>query len=415
MNNNWIKTSLGELQESGLASIQTGPFGTVLKASEYSEHGSPVISVGEIKKGFLLVSGRTPTVSEETKKRLPQFVLQSGDIVFGRKGAIDRNAIVSEEQSGWFLGSDGIRLRLSQDIDSVFVSQQLRTSAVGKWLLQNSTGSVMSSLNQQTLDRLPIWLPESLDQQRKIAAVLSALDAKIACNNSINAELEAMAKTLYDYWFVQFDFPYDFAQGRPDPNGKPYRTAGGKMVYNPTLKREIPEGWEAKLVGEVLSTAPRRQNVPSKIILTEGTIPVIDQSVDYICGFTDDENTRLKVKSAHIVFGDHTRILKLINFDYARGADGTQVLIPDRENLPPHLFYQMLKDIDLSNYGYARHFKFLKESLIILPDEDVAMRYESAAKAIYMKVRHGIMENQHLTQLRDWLLPLLMNGQVTVA
>ena len=234
MNSDWVKTSLGELQAKGLADIQTGPFGTVLKASEYSDHGVPVISVGEIKYGHLQVSDRTPNVSEKTKKRLPQFILETGDIVFGRKGAIDRNAIIREEEAGWFLGSDGIRLRLSEEIDSVFVSYQLRSAAAGKWLLQNSSGSIMASLNQKVLDRLPIWLPKT-DEQKKIAAVLSALDAKIDCNKRINAELEAMAKTLYDYWFVQFDFP--------DANGKPYKSSGGKMVYNATLKREIPAGW----------------------------------------------------------------------------------------------------------------------------------------------------------------------------
>jgi hypothetical protein len=101
----------------------------------------------------------------------------------------------------------------------------------------------MPSLNQKILDRLPIWLPE-IEEQQKIAAVLSVLDAKIGCNKCINAELETMAKTLYDYWFVQFDFPFDFAQGRLDANGKPYKSSGGKMVYNPTLKREIPAGWK---------------------------------------------------------------------------------------------------------------------------------------------------------------------------
>ncbi|MCP4457856.1 MAG: restriction endonuclease subunit S, partial [Cytophagales bacterium] len=118
MNDLWEKTLLGELESVGEADIQTGPFGTVLKTSEYADVGSPVISVGEIRYGYLQVFKHTPVVSEETKKRLPQFVLKEGDIVFGRKGAIDRNAIIQRHQEGWFLGSDGIRLRLSGDINS---------------------------------------------------------------------------------------------------------------------------------------------------------------------------------------------------------------------------------------------------------------------------------------------------------
>src|SRR5690606_20963715 len=88
-----------------------------------------------------------------------------------------------------------------------------------------------------------IDLPD-LPTQKSIAKVLSDLDAKIELNNKINRELEAMAKTLYDYWFVQFDFPFDFALGKPNAAGKPYKSSGGKMVYNAELKREIPEGWE---------------------------------------------------------------------------------------------------------------------------------------------------------------------------
>jgi type I restriction enzyme S subunit len=177
MNSDWSQTTLGELEKNGNAEVQTGPFGTVLKASEYSSQGVPVISVGEIRHGYIYVSDRTPKVSEEITKKLPEFVLKAGDIVFGRKGAIDRNSIINESQSGWFLGSDGIRLRLSGLMDSRFVSYQFRCSSVGKWLLQNSSGSVMPSLNQKTLNRLPLWLP-SLEDQQVISNTLSSIDKK---------------------------------------------------------------------------------------------------------------------------------------------------------------------------------------------------------------------------------------------
>lgn len=287
------------------------------------------------------------------------------------------------------------------DIDFIYYALKLEL----KRLKEKSQGSQTKFLTMPILKGICLR-NLGFEHQQKIASVLSALDAKIECNNRINAELEAMAKTLYDYWFVQFNFP--------DHNGHPYKSSGGKMVYNPTLKRKIPAGWESVLVGDVLSKVSNSKKVPNKEILIKGKLPVIDQSMDYIGGFTDDENARLRVESAHIVFGDHTRILKLINFDYARGADGTQVLISKIENIPAHLFFQMLSKIDLSSYGYARHFKFLKESVIILPNKDIAIKYEAVAKGIYRKIKHGIFENQHLSQIRDWLLPMLMNGQVTV-
>ncbi|EBR4567877.1 restriction endonuclease subunit S, partial [Salmonella enterica] len=109
--------------------------------------------------------------------------------------------------------------------------------------LRQLSSGVRKNLNSNDIKNYPIRLPSSLDEQRKIACVLKVLDDKIALNNRINAELEAMAKTLYDYWFVQFDFP--------DANGKPYKTSGGKMEYNATLKREVPVGWKIKKISEI--------------------------------------------------------------------------------------------------------------------------------------------------------------------
>lgn len=405
MRHDWNQISLGQLQESGLADVQTGPFGTVLKASEYTMSGVPVISVGEIREGYLRIHDHTPRVSKEITDRLPKYVLNEGDIVFGRKGAIDRNSLIGVNQDGWFLGSDGIRLRLSDEINSCFVSYQLRSSAIGKWLLQNSAGSIMASLNQKILDRLPLWLPE-LEVQNKVASFLSAIDSKIELNNKINAELEAMAKLIYDYWFVQFDFP--------DENGKPYKSSGGKMVYNEELKREIPEGWEIDIIGNLLAKEKLGGKTPSSEYLVSGSIPIIDQSTNFICGYTDDEAKRIETKVPRIVFGDHTRILKLINFDFARGADGTQVLMSNKERVPQHFFYHSLLKIDLSNYGYARHFKFLKDIKTIIPTLDIADKFEQKANLCYDMIWANKKQNQKLAELRDWLLPMLMNGQVTV-
>ena len=106
----------------------------------------------------------------------------------------------------------------------------------------NQTGSIVSNLNISSLRELKIPL-HNFEEQRKITNILSAIDDKIQINNQINQELEAMTKTLYDYWFVQFDYP--------DQNGKPYKSSGGKMVYNPELKREIPDGWGVEKLGKL--------------------------------------------------------------------------------------------------------------------------------------------------------------------
>ena len=276
---------------------------------------------------------------------------------------------------------------------------------IKKEIQKSASGSIQDNINIDYLSKMRIKVPEK-KYQDKIVELLSSIDKKILLNNQINQELEAMAKTLYDYWFVQFDFP--------DQNGKPYKSSGGKMVYNPELKREIPVEWGVESVGNLLDKVTKTEKIENNSIEFVGRMPVIDQSQKYIAGFTNNENALLQPQNGHVIFGDHTRVVKYINFDYARGADGTQVLISNNENISNVLLYHMIEDFDLSNYGYARHFKFLKEKIVIVPDKEVSSKFETQANVIYEKIKNNIFENQELTQLRDWLLPMLMNGQVKV-
>ena len=276
---------------------------------------------------------------------------------------------------------------------------------IKKEIQKSASGSIQDNINIDYLSKMRIKVPEK-KYQDKIVELLSSIDKKILLNNQINQELEAMAKTLYDFWFVQFDFP--------DQNGKPYKSSGGKMVYNTELKREIPEEWGVESVGNLLDKVTKSEKIENNSIEFVGRIPVIDQSQKYIAGFTNNENALLQPQNGHVIFGDHTRVVKYINFDYARGADGTQVLISNNENISNVLLYHMIEDFDLSNYGYARHFKFLKEKIVIVPDIEVSSKFETQANVIYEKIKNNIFENLELTQLRDWLLPMLMDGQVKV-
>ena len=266
--------------------------------------------------------------------------------------------------------------------------------------------TTFKEITKDDLDNFEVIIPEKVCDQQKIAAVLSAIDSKIDLNNYINAELEALAKTVYDYWFVQFGFP--------DKNGKPYKLSGGKMIWNAELKREIPEGWDTITIKQTLAKESSTKKIQSSEIMQKGTIPVIDQSTDFIAGYTDDDESIIKVEDPRIIFGDHTRVLKLINFDFARGADGTQVMLSNNRRMPQYLFYHMLLKIDLSNYGYARHYKFLKDQRIILPDEAVASTFNERVCKYYELVKQNTFQNIELSELRDWLLPMLMNGQVKV-
>jgi type I restriction enzyme S subunit len=411
----WQKHRLGDVVDEGGGSIQTGPFGSQLHASDYVAEGIPCIMPANMKNNRVDVSG-IARISEHDANRLKRHIVKTGDIVYSRRGDVTQKALIRENENGFFCGTGCLLLRPGKKIDPAFLTYYFSTKTYQSWIASQAVGATMPNLNTGILNRVSFCAPDKDDQER-IASVLTALDAKIELNNRINAELEGLAKLLYDYWFVQFDFPMSAAQaaalGKPHLTGHPYRASGGKMIYNETLKREIPEGWNVCNVGDVLAKEQRTKNVLNSEIADQGRIPVIDQGSAFICGFTDDEDSVIK-DTPKIVFGDHTRILKFINFPFARGADGTQIMTSRESLLPQHLFYYQLLSIDLSNYGYARHFKFLKDQKVILPNEDAANAFEQVAASIYAKIKNNIFQNQELTQLRDWLLPMLMNGQVTV-
>lgn len=170
----WTVMTIGQF-----ATIKTGPFGTLLKASEYSTDGVPLISVGEIREGFLRITDDTPRVSEAVTRRLPQYLLRRGDIVFGRKGAVDRSALIREGQDGWFLGSDGIGIRPTQDCHNEYLGFQFQTARIQGWLLQHAIGTTMPSLNQNVLRNVLVPIPSTKAEQEAIAEALRDADALI--------------------------------------------------------------------------------------------------------------------------------------------------------------------------------------------------------------------------------------------
>lgn len=195
MTDAWERLTVKDLLERHGGSIKTGPFGTVLKASEYTTLGVPVISVGEVGYGRFRIDQSTPRAPDSVTSRLPQFLLEPGDIVFARKGAVDRSCLVGPAQAGWFLGSDGIRLRPPQECDARFLSYSVQGPESRRWLQQHALGTTMASLNQGVIERLPLHLPP-LAAQRAIADVLGALDEMIESNRRVADAAVACMKGL---------------------------------------------------------------------------------------------------------------------------------------------------------------------------------------------------------------------------
>ena len=285
---------------------------------------------------------------------------------------------------------------------------------------------------------LDIKIPfQELPTQQKIASVLSALDDKIELNNRINAELEAMAKTLYDYWFVQFDFPIVTSSGVE----KPYKSSGGKMVYNETLKREIPEGWEVKSLSGLVDFTRGISYTSSTINDNEG-IPMINLKsfnlngtyrIDGLKYFTGklNENKIINKNDLLIAITDVTREAEII---------GKAILSPDFGNktvcscdvaridiLKNSFSKNYLRYLFNSNHyhNYIKHFA--SGTLVlhldlngilwykdIIPPINLQNKFEDVVNEIDEKITNNLKQNQELSALRDWLLPMLMNGQVKV-
>lgn len=183
VSSDWEAAAIDDLCE-----IRTGPFGTLLSASEYSQsHGVPMISVGEIVGGKCELRADTPLIPDAVVQRLPQYVLRTGDIVFGRKGAVDRCALITDAEDGWFLGSDGIRLRPRTTVDPQYLLRQLQRRDVQCWLARTATGTTMASLNQEILRRIVVPVT-AMAEQRAIATALGDVDALLGALDKLIAK-----------------------------------------------------------------------------------------------------------------------------------------------------------------------------------------------------------------------------------
>lgn len=367
------------------------------------KEGRLLITSKHIAGGFLDASSAYLISDRDYQSIQKRSAVSQWDILFSMIGSVGEVYLEQNADIPYAIKNIGV-FSCKAECKARWLYYYLISPAAKLHIQRFLNGAVQKFLPLGALRNFPVPMYDK--DKDSIVEILSVFDNKINCNKRMILELESMAKLIYDYWFVQFDYP--------DIDGKPYKKAGGKMTFNPNLKIDIPEGWGDILVGEILDKTPASTKIMSQDILWDGDIPVVDQGQDFICGFTDERSSLIEPTEPHVIFGDHTRLVKLINFKYARGADGTQALISKDARMPGYLMYQTISNIDLSNYGYARHFKFLKQSRILLPDQNTAQKYHRFVAPLYEKKRQLLFENFELTKLRNWLLPMLMNGQVNV-
>ena len=404
------KVRLGDVCEAIIDCPHTTP--------KWRSGGIPVIRNFNLEN--TVISLRDPSfVDEETyKSRTRRAMPEEGDIVISREAPMGKVGLVPKDLK-CCLGQRLVLLKPKHDaITSRYLLIALASNFVQTQIRRADTaGSIVSNLTLPQIRDLIIPISDVADA---IASLLGAIDDKIALNKKLCAELEETAQLIYDYWFTQFDFP--------DENGNPYRSSGGKMVYNETLKREIPEGWEvvtlgsrcATLLGGTpdttvseywngdipwLSSAEAAQN---PILVSEKTITQAGLS---------NSATSFAPKGSVIL--SITRYIRPSILAIDASFNQSVVAILESELLHTQYLYPLIKQqvpryLSLRTGAQQPHInkETIDRTLIVVPPMSVLEKYYSMSSGLYEELIQAAKEAASLTALRDWLLPMLMNGQV---
>ena len=408
----WITTTIGEfidfnpsekLQKNKIAKKipmdKLGTFERKIKGFVFAEYQSGP----KFRNNDTLVAKITPCL--ENGKTAFVNILDNEEVAFG--------------------SSEFIILRNNKLSDAKFIYYLARSPYFREKAISCMEGtSGRKRVNETALKHLNIKVPP-IETQQKIAKILSDIDDKIEILHQINDNLAELSKTIYDYWFVQFDFP--------DEKGKPYKTSGGKMVYNEVLKREIPEGWEVKSLGEILtiasgfpfdsndyneygnyqiitiknvqenylslSKADRISFIPSKMksfcFLEIGDILIsLTGNVGRLC-FVNKQNLLLNQRVGKFLCDE-----KYKNYIYCLfNSNETKVRL---EKIATGSSQKNLSPIDAV------------DSFSFIPKENILKKFNKKTNPIYKKNIENLQQIEHLQSLRDWLLPMLMNGQISV-
>ncbi|MBX3409846.1 MAG: restriction endonuclease subunit S [Phycisphaeraceae bacterium] len=427
----WEETTIGAVIARDGGSIQTGPFGTKLKAAEYTPDGVPVISVGEVGYGLLRVRDETPRVNDSVTSRMPEYLLREGDIVFGRKGAVDRCARVRRDQDGWFLGSDGIRLRLPDTSDSAYVAYWLQRPRHRNWMLQHAAGTTMPSLNEGIIRRIPIGLPP-LNVQRAVAEVLGSLDDKIEHNRRTIRALEGLARAMFKAWFVDFEPVHAKAAGAASFSGMPPEAfAALPTRFTDSDLGPVPDGWEVGRLGEhcgINLRSVRKGELAGEIEYVDISSVKVGQLDGVQRMPFSDAPSRARRRIAHgdtiwsCVRPNHRSYLfihsppenRLVSTGFAvlsPGGFGASYLheLTTRQEFVDYL----VANADGSAYPAVRPEHFAAAQVLV-PPPSVLAGFESMTMP-FRDLRASLDDqSRKLAEVRDNMLPKLLSGEVRV-
>lgn len=341
-----------------------------------------LLRIGDMKDGNFSIFVRD-TIPEK-------FIANENDIIYTRTGQV---GLVFRNQYGVVHNNCFTVTSNDEDVLSQqYLYYALQEESFYEEANSRATGAAQPDLPHGAFNSIEIFLPP-VEVQRRITNILDAYNSLIDNNQKQIKLLEEATQRLYKEWFIDLRFP----------------------GYEETeIIDGVPKDWEKKLIGDIIGKIPRTKQIKTSDYLSEGAIPVVDQSRDFIAGYTNDKDSVVNLGIPIIVFGDHTRILKYIQFPFAKGADGTQLIISDKDNMPQSLLYLSLKAVDLSNYHYARHFKYLKAEIILVPTQEIGDKFDRIVSPMLNRIQKLRDICNKSSQARDRLLPKLLSGKIEV-
>lgn len=404
----WAVRTLGSYSDKKEISIQTGPFGTQLKASDYVEEGIPVINVRNIGHG-IISDGSLEYITTKTRDRLSSHILHENDIVLGRKGAVERHAFIDKAHDGWFQGSDCIRIRInSSELRPRYISYYLLTPAHVAWMVNNcSHGAIMASLNQDIIKRIAVPVPE-LQVQDRIISILSSYDDLIENNNRRIAILEEMAQKLYREWFVHFRFP-----GHKNV----------KMVESELGL--IPDGWNVERLSDtaniIMGQSPKSsfyndsgEGLPFHQGVTNFTA-LIPEHKAYSTG-----GTRI-AEDGDILFSVRAPVGRINIADCKLILGRGVAAIRHKQNHQAFLLFLLKTTFDRPDMiGNGAIFNSVTKSdmseiKVIVPVSEITLKFDNVANSFVKELITIYHKNTNLRKTRDLLLPRLISGDIDIS
>jgi type I restriction enzyme S subunit len=441
--NGWSIKTLGELCDEGGGDIQTGPFGSQLHSADYVSAGVPSIMPTNILVEGIQAEG-IARITRQDAERLQRYRVRAGDIVYSRRGDVEKCALVTDKEDGWLCGTGCLRVRLGKTpTNPDFVHAYLSSPSVRAWVVRHSIGATMPNLNTGILKSLPVALPPP-EEMRNIGTIWTALINKTNQLASMNQKLEAIARAIFKSWFVDFDPVRANADGR-EPEGMDAATAAlFPSEFQDSELGPIPKGWSIEAIGDLtlrVSMGPFGSNIKTDNFVAEG-VPII-RGKNLRDGFIDDDFVFLSDEKA-----DELRNANAFAGDIVithRGTLGQVGRIPEGSRFPRYVVSQsqMVLTVDsrratsLFVYYYlsskagqnqllantsqvgvpaiARPTMSVKAIKLPLSGRIALMHaFESLIGALENRINMNSVTIRTLTDLRDTVLPRLISGKLRV-